>query len=115
MDKIKITKIGEPKHHSKTPLKSILKKTSKIKGVKDPSTNPPLKPEMKKHTIRMSTSKGIKKYRKTIKHKISKLKKNKIEEMFEKQTDIKLNPNTPPEISKKLLENAISAGFVSIA
>jgi hypothetical protein len=37
-----------------------------------------------------------------------------IAKVFQQQTDIKLKPDTPAHISKKLLDNAVSAGFVSL-
>jgi len=112
--KIVITKMDGPLHRQKTPKRSILKKTSKIKGVSDPAKSPPHKPSMRKHTIRMLTSKGLKHHRKTLKNKISKMKPAEIKQIFDTQTDIKLKSETPVHISKKLLDNAISAGFVSL-
>jgi hypothetical protein len=114
MDKIVITKMDGPLHREKIPKRSILKKTSKIKGVRDPAKSPPPKSNMRKHTIRMLTSKGLRQHRKTIKHRISKLKSDEIKQIFDKQTDIKLKSETPLHISKKLLDNAVSAGFVSL-
>ena len=112
--KIVITKMDGPLHREKTPKKSILKKTSKIRGVRDPAKSPPLKSSMRKHTIRMLTSKGLRHHRKTLKHRISKMKPEEIKKIFDTQTDIKLKPETPAHISKKLLDNAVSAGFVSL-
>ena len=91
-----------------------MKKTSKIKGVSDPAKSPAPKPNMRKHTIRMFTSKGLRRHRKTLKHRISKMNPAEIAKVFQQQTDIKLKPDTPAHISKKLLDNAVSAGFVSL-
>lgn len=112
--KIVITKKDGPLHREKTPKKSILRKTSKIKGVIDPAKSPAPKPNMRKHTIRMFTSKGLRRHRKTLKHRISKMQPAEIAKVFQQQTDIKLKPDTPAHISKKLLDNAVSAGFVSL-
>jgi hypothetical protein len=112
--KVVITKIDhKPAHKETKPVKSILKKTSKIRGVRDPAKSPPLKPGMRKHTLRMFTERGLKKHRKTMKHKIAKMKKSDIDKILA-QSDVKLNPDTPPSISKKILNNAISSGFVSL-
>lgn len=96
----------------KRPLKSILKKSLKIKDVRDPSKSPPLKPGMHKHTLKMSTLHGHKKFKKTLKKKLSKMKKSDLDKLA-LESNLKLNPNTPPEIAKKILSSAITAGFVS--
>ena len=93
-------------------MKSILKKTQRIKDVKDPAKPTPLKPGMKKHTLKLLTSKGHKKLKKTLKKKLHKLKKSELDKLVQ-DSNMKLNPNTPPEIARKILSNAISAGFVS--
>lgn len=112
--KIVITKMDGPLHRQKIPKKSILKKTSKIKGVSDPAKSPPPKSNMRRHTIRMFTSKGLRHHRKSMKRKISSMKPAEIKHIFDTQTDIKLKPETPSHITKKLLDNAVSAGFVSL-
>ena len=96
----------------KKPLKSILKKSLKIKDVKDPAKSPPLKPGMHKHTLRMFTQKGHKKFKKTLKARLHKMKKSDLDKLAQ-ESNLKLNPNTPPEIAKKIIGSAITAGFVS--
>ena len=111
--KVVITKVdNKPNHREALPKKSSLRKTAKIRGVRDPAKSPPLKPGMRKHTLRMFTDKGLKKHRRTMKNKISKMKKPDIEKILA-SSDVKLDPATPTSISKKILSNAISAGFVS--
>jgi hypothetical protein len=127
--KIVITKIGDsgPKQEIKSqskpevkvevkagkkPLKSILKKTAKIRGVRDPSKSPPLKPGMVKHTLKMFTDKGSKKHSRTLKNKFKTLKKKDLQKYME-NPDLKLNPKTPTSLAKKIITNAISAGFIS--
>jgi hypothetical protein len=124
--KIVITKVGkdehktehktEPKQHhklehktEKKPLKSILKKTAKIRDVKDPAKASPLKPGMKKHSLKMFTNKGFKKHDRTLRKK---LKKEKFKEYLQ-NPELKLNPKTPSSLAKKIIGNAISAGFIS--
>lgn len=96
----------------KKPLKSILKKTAKIRGVRDPAKSPPLKPGMKKHTLKMFTDKGFRKQNRTLRKKIKSLKKKDLEKYIQ-NPDLKLSSQTPPSIAKKIISNAISAGFIS--
>jgi hypothetical protein len=120
--KVVITKLGDtPKVISKEPKKTIrtfprgiLKRSSKLhlKGVADPAKSPPLKKGMKKHTLRLLTEKGMKKHRKTMKNRIAKMSDAKVKETVQ-TAGLVTNPNTPPEISRQILDNAISAGFIS--
>lgn len=124
--KIVITKIGDSKPQpklevksqpvevkaGKKPLKSILKKTAKIRGVRDPAKSPPLKPGMVKHTLKMFTEKGSKKHSRTLKNKFKSLNKKDLQKYME-NPDLKLNPKTPTSLAKKIITNAISAGFIS--
>jgi hypothetical protein len=109
MDKITIHKMGEEAkvEIKKKPLKSILKKTSKIKlkGVRDPSST-------RKHTIRLLTSKGHRKHDKTLKKKIGGLSDQKVSEIT-KNAGLVKNTNMPPEIQRQILSAAVSSGFVS--
>ena len=92
-----------------------MKKTSKftIKGTSDPAKSPPLKKGMRKHTLRMLTEKGMKKHRKTLKHRISSMSDSKVQEVVHGK-GLVLNNKTPPAISRQILHNAVSAGFVSV-
>jgi len=121
---IKIEKLGsdEPPQVKKeggktikTFPKGILKKTSKmkLKGVTNPSKAPPLKKGMQKHTLRMLTEKGQRKHRKTLKRRISNMTDSKVQEVV-RSKGLVLNPKTPPAISRQILDNAVSAGFVSV-
>ena len=118
---ITIEKIGadEPKpavrKTMKTFPKSNLKKSSKftLKGTSDPAKSPPLKKGMRKHTLRMLTEKGLKKQRKTIKKRISNMSDSNIQKIVYGK-GLVLNPKTPPAISRQILSNAVSAGFVSV-
>lgn len=118
--KVIITKMDdEPikmvKKTLKTFPKSILKKTGKLilKGVRDPSKAPPLKKGMKKHTLRLLTEKGMRKHRKTLKNRISSMSDSSVSDVVQK-TGLIRNAKTPANISRQILDNAISAGFVSI-
>ena len=119
---ITVTKLGEddkPKTAGrktvKTFPKGIMKKSSKftLKGTSDPAKAPPLKKGMKTHTLRMLTEKGMKKHRKTLKRRISSMTDSKVKEIVQSK-GLVLNPKTPPGISRQILGNAVSAGFVSV-
>jgi hypothetical protein len=99
----------------KTFPKGVLKKTSKfhVKGVADPSKPPPMKQGMKKHTLKMFTSKGLSRHRKTMKQKIKKMKPEELEKIMA-GSNLKLSPNTPKNIRDQIVENAVSAGFLSM-
>jgi hypothetical protein len=99
----------------KTFPKGILKKTArlKLKGVSDPAKSPPLKQGMRKHTLRMFTSKGLSKHRKTLKQKIKNMNPEQIDAVL-KGSSLKLGSETPKNIKDQILENAISAGFISM-
>jgi hypothetical protein len=60
----------------------------------------------------MLTEKGFKKHRKTMKRRIAKLSDAKVSEIVQK-SGLVVNPKTPPGISRQILDNAVSAGFVS--
>lgn len=108
------TKTGGRKTQKTFP-RGIMKKASKftLKGTSDPAKASPLKKGMKKHTLRMLTEKGMKKHRKTLKRRISSMSDSKIQELVNGK-GLVLNPKTPPGISRQILDNAVSAGFVSV-
>jgi hypothetical protein len=99
----------------KTFPRGIMKKSSKftLKGTSDPAKSPPLKKGMRKHTLRMLTERGLKKHRKTLKRRISSMSDSKVQEVV-RGKGLVLNPKTPPAISRQILDNAVSAGFVSV-
>jgi hypothetical protein len=109
LKKITVQKLGE-ETEKKNP-KSILKKTSKyskihLKGVRDPSSS-------KRHTIRLLTTKGIRKRDKTLKKKIGGLSDQKVTQITKDAGLIK-NPDMPSHLKRQILGSAISAGFVSM-
>lgn len=99
----------------KTFPRGILKtaKVMRIRGVADPARAPPLKSSIKKHTIRILTDKGLKKHRKTIKKKISKLSDAKAKEIAMKAGLVK-SASMPGGMVKDVLAGAVTAGFVSL-
>jgi hypothetical protein len=99
----------------KTFPRGVLKRPSKftLKGVSDPAKSPPLKKGMRKHTLRLLTEKGMKKHRKTLKRRISSMSDAKVQEVVRRK-GLVLSSKTPPAISRQILDNAVSAGFVSV-
>lgn len=98
-----------PGHKTQKSIKGILK----VRGVSDPARAPPMKRAMKKHTLRILSEKGMMKHKKTLKKKISKMKDSELNSLLE-NSNLKLNANTPRGIKDKIVENAVSAGFVSL-
>jgi len=97
----------------KTFPRGVLKKSFKLKGVTDPSKAPPLKKGMRKHTLKLLTEKGSRKHRKTMKKKIAKLTDSKVTDLVQK-AGLVTNSKTPLHVSRQILDNAVSAGFVSL-
>ena len=98
----------------KTFPKGIMKKSKfTLKGTSDPAKSPSLKKGMRKHTLRMLTEKGLKKHRKTLKRRISSMSDSKVQDVV-RSRGLVLNSKTPPAISRQILDNAVSAGFVSV-
>ena len=120
---MKIVKVGQdeppklPEQKAGKTLKTyprgVLKKSFKLKGVADPARSPPLKKGMRKHTLRLLTEKGSRKYRKTLKKKISDLPDSKVKDLVQKN-GLVTNPKTPAHVSRQILDNAVSAGFLSL-
>ena len=108
---IKQVKAGRhsPGHKTQKSIKGILK----IRGVSDPAKAPPMKRAMKKHTLRILSDKGMMKHKKTLKKRISKMKDSELNKVLE-NSNLKLNASTPRGIRDKIVENAVSAGFVSL-
>jgi len=114
--KLVITKIGDshkpkhaPSHHTKKAHKGILK----LKGVRNPTKAPPMKRGMHKHTLRFLTDKGMRKHKKTLKRRISSMDDKSVKDIVSK-AGLVTNSTTPSNISRQILDNAVSAGFVSL-
>jgi hypothetical protein len=89
------------------------KQKHNIKPVADPAKAPPLKKNMKKHTIRLITDKGLRRHKKTLRKRISKMSDEKVRELVAKHGLLK-NPKTPPSIMREMLEGGAMAGFISL-
>lgn len=85
----------------------------KVKGVKDPAKPPPLKKSERKHTIKIMTDVGSRKYRKTIRKKLSKMSPEKVKFVAEKHGLLK-NKHTPPGLMRDMVEGGVIAGFISL-
>ena len=116
MDKVVITKVddsaplpvkkGTARKTQRTYPKGILK-------VRDPAKAPPKRNTTKKQTIQIVTEKGSKKYRKTLKRKISKMSDAKIRAIVEKNGLLK-SKNTPPALMRDMVEGGVLSGFISL-
>ena len=85
-----------------------------ILKVRDPAKAPPHKSKTRKQTIQIMTERGSKRYRKTLKHKLSKLSDAKVRELVEKNGLLK-SKNTPPALMRSMLEGGVMSGFISTA
>jgi len=89
-------------------LKSILKKTkkAKIKGVKNPTSS-----RFKKHTIRVTTSKGHTRRVKIIKDRVKNMSNNDLRKLAE-DNNFLINKNSPLSL-RSLIEGGMIAGMIS--
>lgn len=103
----------EPKPKSAGTVRKPLKSILKVKGVADPAKAPPLKKTAKRSRIQIVTEKGSKHHRKTVRRKLRKMSDAQVKDFAEKRGLIK-GKNTPPALTRKILEGGITAGFVSL-
>lgn len=119
MDKVVITRVGQDSFVPNPPFtKGAARKTQRtyprgILKVRDPAKAPPLRKSTRKHTIQIVTEKGSKKYRKTLKRKLSKMSDAKIRMLVEKHGLLK-GKNTPPALMREMVEGGILSGFISV-
>lgn len=126
MGKVVITKVGDeplkespkelPKEAPKSILKGSARKTQRtfpkgILKVRDPAKAP--KRKSLKQTINLTTEKGSKKYRKTLKQKLNKLSDARIKQIVDKNGLLK-NKNTPISLQREMVEGGVVAGFISL-
>jgi hypothetical protein len=113
---IKIEKVGMLEEKEKVGLgkekklpKSILKKTSKkinLKGVQDPSST-------KKHSVKILTSKGMKKSLKKTSKQLKILSDDQITKTLQDEGLLKKNTKMPKTLRRKVFRHALHAGFIS--
>jgi hypothetical protein len=115
MERVVITKVGEtpsPIHKGKS--RKTLKTFPKgILKVSDPAKSPPKRKTLKSQTIQLVTERGSKRFRKTLKRKISKLSDAKVRSLVEKNGLLK-NKNTPPALMREMVEGGVLSGFISL-
>jgi len=93
--------------------KSILKKTARIRGVRNPTAPPPFKKShTRKHTIRLITLKGNTRRIKTIKNKVKGMTKSELLEKAEKNKFL-VNKDSPTYLLRSLVEGGMIAGMIS--
>ena len=119
---VKITKLGtdipsSPKQSAAAPKRKTMRTfprgVLKVKGVKDPSKSPPLKKSVRNHTIKLMTDVGTRKYRKTVRKRLSKMSPEKVKMLADKHGLLK-NKNTPPALMRDMVEGGVIAGFISL-
>jgi hypothetical protein len=103
---------GKRQSRHRTFPKSSLK-TARVKPVSDPAKAPPFKKSIRKHTVRLLTEKGMRRHKKTIRRKLSKLSDEKVKHLVMKAGLLK-NSNTPPGLMREMLEGGMIAGFISL-
>mgnify|MGYP003333050456 CR=1 FL=1 len=117
MEKVVITKVGDD-----TPPPIVKKGTARktqrtypkgILKVKDPAKSPPIKKQTRKQIVKLVTEKGTRKYRKTLKRRLSKLSDAKVRSLVETHGLLK-NKQTPPALMRDMLEGAVLSGFISL-
>lgn len=117
-DKMKIVKVGDTaampvpakagrKRSMRTFPRGVLKKTQKIRPVRDPAKAPP----RRKGTLRILTDKGIEHRRKRIETTVRNLPDSKVKETLQKAGYTVKNP----KIAREILKGGMEAGFLSPA
>jgi hypothetical protein len=96
----------------KTYPKGVLKKTAKIKPVRDPAKAPPFKKGVRKHSVRVLTEKVFESRRKKIRAKIKSMKDDEVRERL-RRAKVSHNPKTPPHVLRDILEGGMEAGMIS--
>ena len=116
---VKITKLGTDIPSSPKPapkrktMRTFPRGVLKVKGVKDPAKPPPLKKSVRNHTIKLMTDVGTRKYRKTVRKRLSKMSPEKVKLLADKHGLLK-NKNTPPALMRDMVEGGVIAGFISL-
>ena len=101
------SKPGGRKKTMKTFPRGVLKKTQKIRPVRNPTKAPP----RRKGTLRILTDKGIEHRRKRIETTVRNLPDAKVKETLEKSGFKVKNP----KIAREILKGGMEAGFLSPA
>jgi hypothetical protein len=96
----------------KTFPKGILKKTAKIKPVRDPAKPPPTRKDVRKHSVRVLTEKGAERRRRTIRQKVKSMKDDEVRAALQK-AGVAQNPKTPPHVLRDMLEGGVESGMIS--
>ena len=124
---ITIVKVGETEAPAPAPKSAGVHKATKtfprgiLKTAKtrlrlrpsaDPAKPPPLKKNMKRHTIRITTDRGARRHRSTIRHRVAKMSDAAVRTAVVKSGILK-NPSTPVAVMREMLEGGMLAGFIS--
>lgn len=118
---VKITKLGEEKKvavvtsqpvvagkRSKT-MRTFPKGILKIKGVQNPTRSPPLKRGTRKQTISLTTQKGDRNRKHTIRKRISKMSDQRVKDVLIKHG---MSGGLPAQFNRETLIGGIEAGLI---
>jgi hypothetical protein len=117
---VKITKLGEEKKvavvtpsivagkRSKT-MRTFPKGILKIKGVQNPTKSAPLKRGTRKQTISLTTQKGDRNRKHTIRKRISKMSDQKVKDVLIKNG---MSGGLPAQYNRETLIGGIEAGLI---
>lgn len=110
LEKPELPRIAGRKKSMKTFPRGVLKKQT-IKAVRDPAKAPPLK--NRKGTLRILTEKGAAKRRKQIKATVRNMPDSKVRDTLRK-AGMPVNPSTPTEVVRDILEGGMEAGMIVV-
>ena len=91
--------------------RGVLKKTQKVRPVRDPAKAPPTQAGKRKKTLRILTDKGVEHRRKRIEATVRNLPDAKVKESLEKSGFKVKNA----KIAREILKGGMEAGFISPA
>lgn len=117
---VKITKLGEEKKVAvitapiisgkrKKTMRTFPNGILKIRGVQNPTKSPPFKKGTRKQTISLTTQKGDRTRKQTIRKRISKLSDQKVKDVLIKHG---MSGGLPAQFNRETLIGGIEAGLI---
>jgi hypothetical protein len=121
-DKVVITKVGAEQPSavassmtsgSRRTQRTYPKGILKIKPVADPAKSPPMVKGSRRHTVRLMTERGIYKHQKSVKRTVKRMSDGEVQRRV-LQANLLKGKKTPIGMMRRMLKDAILAGFVSV-
>ena len=117
---VKITKLGEEKKVAlvtqpvisgkrKKTMRTFPNGILKIRGVQNPTKSPPFKRGTRKQTISLTTQKGDRNRKQTIRKRISKMSDQKVKDVLIKHG---MSGGLPAQFNRETLIGGIEAGLI---